>query len=105
MEENKLDIVDENTILEISTFESKGASYEASDGNHDDLVMNLVMLGYLVQTTFFAEMTDIDVKKMMFERRMQEIEDDVPPFGYHCDGVEEISYEDKLDPWSMYHGE
>ena len=103
MEEKKLDIVDENTILEISTFESKGASYEASDGNHDDLVMNIVMLGYLVQTTFFAEMTDIDVKKMMFERRMQEIEDDVPPFGYHCDGVEEISYEDKLDPWSMYH--
>ena len=69
MEEKKLDIVDENTILEISTFEAKGASYEATAGNHDDLVMNFVMLGYFVQTTFFAEMTDIDVKKMMFEQK------------------------------------
>jgi hypothetical protein len=102
MEEKKLDIVDENTILEISTFEAKGASYEATSGNHDDLVMNFVMLGYFVQTTFFAEMTDIDVKKMMFEQRMQEIEADVPPFGFQQDHVPEITYEDRLDPWSMH---
>jgi hypothetical protein len=36
LENNKLDIVDEETILEISTFVAKGQSYEASDGNHDD---------------------------------------------------------------------
>ena len=43
---NKLDIVDEQTIIEISTFEAKGQSFEASNGNHDDLVMNFVMFGY-----------------------------------------------------------
>ena len=102
METNKLEIVDENTILEISTFEVKGASYEASPGNHDDLVMNFVLLGYLTSTTFFQELTDINIKKMMFDQRMQEIEEDVPPFGFRPDPVEEITYEEKLDPWSMY---
>ena len=34
---------DAETISELSTFESKGISYQASRGNHDDLVMNLVL--------------------------------------------------------------
>ena len=105
LEERKLDIVDENTILEISTFEAKGASYEAKDGNHDDLVMNLVMFGFFVQTSFFAEMTDINIKKMMFEQRMQEIEEDVPPFGFKQEEVPEVSYEEKADPWLVYNPE
>ena len=105
LEERKLDIVDENTILEISTFEAKGASYEAKDGNHDDLVMNFVMFGFLIQTSFFAEMTDINIKKMMFEQRMQEIEEDVPPFGFKQEDVPEISYEEKADPWMVYNPE
>lgn len=101
MEENKLEVVDENTILEISTFEARGNSYEASNGNHDDLVMNFVMMGYLIQTRFFSELTDIDVKKMMFEQRMMEIEEDVPPFGFNPDPVAEIPYETLLDPWAL----
>ena len=88
--------------MEISTFEVKGASYEATDGNHDDLVMNLVLLGYFVTTPYFKEMTDINVKKMMFKQRMKEIEEDVPPFGiYDQDEHSEITYEQKLDPWSL----
>lgn len=102
LEERKLEVVDENTILEISTFEARGTSYEAKDGCHDDLVMNLVMLGFLVQTTFFAEMTDINIKKMMFEQRMQEIEEDVPPFGFKQEEVPQISYEEQVDPWMDY---
>lgn len=97
VDENKLHIVDENTIMEISTFEAKGASYEATEGNHDDLVMNLVLMGYLVSTPYFQEMTDINVKEMMFKQRMREIEEDVPPFGFQPEPEEEITYEEKLD--------
>jgi hypothetical protein len=97
VDENKLHIVDENTIMEISTFEAKGVSYEATEGNHDDLVMNFVMLGYFVSTPYFQEMTDINVKEMMFKQRMREIEEDVPPFGFQPEPEEEISYEEKLD--------
>jgi len=90
LENGKINIVDEQTILEISTFEAKGQSYEASDGNHDDLVMNFVMFGYFVSTQYFSDMTDINLKEMLFKQKMQEIEDDMVPFGIIDDGTEYI---------------
>ena len=81
LETNRLTINDDNTILEISTFEAKGQSYEASEGNHDDLMMNLVLFGYFVSTQYFSDMTDINLKQMMFEQKMKEIENDVVPLG------------------------
>ena len=96
LEEGKLEIVDENTIMEISTFVGKGQSYEMSEGNHDDLMMNLVMFGYFVSTQFFADMTDINLKQMMFEEKMREIEQDVPPAGFIDDGSEHIEMEESM---------
>ena len=102
LENNKLHIVDENTILEISTFEAKGQSYEASDGNHDDLMMNLVMFGYFVSTQFFSDMTDINLKQMMFEHKMREIDEDVVPFGFIDDGSEHMEQlEHEGSPWAI----
>ena len=49
LENRKLDLVDADSILEVSTFVSKGQSYEASNGNHDDLMMNLVLFDTLYQ--------------------------------------------------------
>lgn len=94
LENNKLQVYDENTILEISTFIARGQSYEASDGNHDDLMMNLVMFGYFVSTQFFADMTDINLKQMMFEDKMREINDDIVPFGFIDDGSDYIAQEE-----------
>ncbi len=91
LENNKLIIVDEQTILEISTFTSRGLSYEASEGNHDDLMMNLVMFGYFTSTRYFGEMTDINLKDMIFKQKMKEIDDDMVPFGFIDDGSEEIA--------------
>ena len=90
LENNKLTIVDENTILEISTFTSRGQSYEASDGNHDDLMMNLVMFGYFTSTQYFGDMTDINLKDMIFKKQLKEIDDDLVPFGFIDDASEEI---------------
>jgi hypothetical protein len=86
IESGKLEIVDEETIMEISTFVSKGTSFEASDGNHDDLMMNLVMFGYFINTQSFLDQTNVNIKELIFEQRMKEIEDDVPPFGIIDDG-------------------
>jgi hypothetical protein len=91
IETNKLKIYDEQTILEISTFVAKGNSYEASEGNNDDLIMNLVMFGYFAQTQFFNDMTDINLKDMLFKQRMAEIEADIVPFGWVDDGSKYIT--------------
>ena len=97
LENNKLEIYDDDTILEISTFVAKGVSYEASPGNHDDLVMNLVMLGYFISTQYFSDMTDINLKEMMFKQKMKEIEDDVVPFGFIDDGLPAHPTEEELE--------
>ena len=106
LENQKLQIVDENTIMEISTFVSKGQSYEASDGNHDDLMMNLVLFGYFVSSQFFADMTDINLKEMMFAKKMKEIEDDVPPVGFIDDGLDQVREEEqqKSVGWHTFEG-
>jgi hypothetical protein len=102
IETNKLNVYDQNTIYELSTFIAKGISYEASEGNHDDLVMNLVMFGYFATGQNFEELTNINLKDMMFSRRMKDIEDDVVPFGYHDDGIGFVDLpEVGISPWSI----
>ena len=104
LETQKLEIVDENTILEISTFIAKGQSYEASDGNHDDLMMNLVMFGYFSLSSQFGEITDINLKEMMYKNRMKEIDNDMVPFGFVDDGLEEVERTDNIrEPWAIEH--
>ena len=92
----------ENTILEISTFVAKGQSYEASDGNHDDLMMNLVMFGYFASTQYFGDMTDINLKEMLFKQKMKQIEDDIVPFGFIDNGTDHMEVLEKgEDNWQV----
>jgi len=91
IEQGKLEIVDSETISEISTFESKGASYQASGGNHDDLVMNIVLFSWFISSDAFADILDMDLKSLLYQDRIKEIEDDLLPFGYHDDGINNVS--------------
>jgi hypothetical protein len=86
IEQNKLEINDAETVIELSTFVARGSSYEASGGNHDDLVMNLVLFGWFTTTGFFNELTDIDMKKMLYEEKVKAMEDDMVPVGVFNDG-------------------
>jgi hypothetical protein len=101
LETKKINIQDENTILEISTFVAKGQSFEASDGNHDDLMMNLVMFGYFATSSYFGDMTDINLKEMMFKQKMKEIEDDMVPFGFSDDGLDDMPVREEGSPWAV----
>ena len=89
VEEKRLEIVDVDTISECSTFEAKGNSFEASPGNHDDLVMNLVMFAWYVGTESFVNQTDMTIKQMLYEEKMRQIEDEIVPVGIIDDGTEE----------------
>ena len=100
IETHKLQIVDANTILEMSTFVAKGVSFEASEGNYDDLMMNLVMFGYFAVGNNFTDLTNINLKEMMYAQRMQEIEDDIVPFGIIDDGLD--YHEPIVEPGSYW---
>lgn len=89
--ENKLLIQDSDTIAELSTFIEKKDSFEADDGYHDDLVMGLVLFGWLTTQQYFKEMNNINLRKVMYENQMKSIEEDLTPFGFYDDGQYEPS--------------
>jgi hypothetical protein len=85
LEEGKLILHDSNTIQEFTTFVSKGQSWEADGGNHDDLVMNCVMFAWFATTPFFEHLSDIELKKMIYLEQQKQIEEDVLPAGVFGD--------------------
>ena len=105
LETGKIEICDEQTILEISTFEARGNSFEATDGNHDDLMMNFVLFGYYLGTSDFLALTDIDIKDLMFSQQIYEIENDMLPFGFIDDGQTEIAPEAFDNSWQIRQAE
>ena len=82
IEQGKLKINDANTIVEMSTFVSKGNSYMAQAPNHDDLMMNLVLFAWFTTTDVFQALTNIDMKDMLYRERLAAIQDDMLPFGF-----------------------
>lgn len=92
IEQNQLVVNDKHTISELSTFSKKGVSYEAESGNHDDMVMGLVLFAWLSDQTFFKDITDINTLARLREKSEDEIENDLSPFGFvdHGESVHEI---------------
>ena len=91
IENNKLIIQDFETIDELSTFIVKGNSYQAEEGCHDDMVMGLVMFGWLAKQPYFKELTDMDIRKRLSDEKMKEMESDLLPAGFVDDGENEYS--------------
>ena len=81
IEGKKLVIADADTIAELSTFIAEGQSYEASEGNHDDTVMALVLFGWFAATDLFVQMSSMDVRDLLYADRLKLIEEDVTPVG------------------------
>jgi hypothetical protein len=95
VEQDKLIINDFDTIEELSVFSKRGKSYEAEPGKHDDLVMPLVLFGWMSNQAFFKDLTDYDIMKALRDKTVEEIEESLLPFGFIVDGREE----DEFDPY------
>jgi hypothetical protein len=93
-EEKKLIIRDADTISEISTFIQKRNSYGADENYHDDLVMPFVLFSWLTTNPYFKDLTNINIRKELYEKRIQNIEQELTPFGLIDDGHDEISFVD-----------
>ena len=89
VEEDKLITSDYDIIAELTTFVQKKQSWEAEDGCHDDLAMCLVIFAWLVAQDYFREMTDNDVRKRIYEEQKEQIEQDMAPFGFISDGLDD----------------
>jgi hypothetical protein len=102
MEDDKLLTVDYDIISELTTFAQRHNSFEAEEGCNDDLAMCLVIFSWLVAQDYFKEMTDNDVRKRIYEEQKNQIEQDMSPFGFISDGLDDFSVtidEETGDRW------
>ena len=94
IEEDKLMITDYDIISELTTFIQKGQSFEAEEGCNDDLAMCLVIFSWLALQDYFREMNDTDVRQRIYDDQRENIEQDMAPFGFISDGLEEDTFKD-----------
>lgn len=92
VEKGSLIVQDYDTINELNTFSKKGSSYEAEQGKHDDLVMPLVLFGWLFNQSYFKDLTDENPADRLRERSENDINNTLLPIGIldYGQGAEEI---------------
>jgi len=100
LEDDKILVNDYDIISELTTFAQKANSFEAEEGCNDDLAMCLVLFSWLVAQDYFKEMTDNDVRKRIYEEQKNQIEQDMAPFGFIADGLDDTVFVDNEgDRW------
>ena len=100
IEDDKLLTCDYEIISELTTFAQKHNSFEAEEGCNDDLAMCLVIFAWLVAQDYFKEMTDNDIRKRIYEEQKNQIEQDMAPFGFISDGLDDDTFVDSEgDRW------
>ncbi len=91
IEDDKLFVSDYDIISELTTFTQKHNSFQAEEGCNDDLVMCLVIFAWLVAQEYFKEMTNNDIRKRIYEEQKNQIDQDMAPFGFILNGLEETA--------------
>lgn len=96
IESDKLLIHDADTIMELSTFSTKGRSFAAEEGNNDDLAMTLVHFGWLTSQKYFKENISEDIKSALQQEQMEVMDTNIVPFGFIDNGINK-PLEDQVD--------
>jgi len=97
VEADRLIIQDFDMIKELFAFVSKKNSFEAEVGYNDDLVMTLVLFGWLSTQPYFKDLSAIDVRKDIYQETITKLEEEMTPFGFIDDGVDEPMVERERD--------
>ena len=108
LEENRLNLVDRATITELMTFVTKGSSYEADRGYHDDMVTTLILFSWFVTTEYFLHLTDTKIKDLLYAEQQKMMEEDLLPagiFGGDNSPTPETFVDNEGDRWYTVQGE
>ena len=99
VESDKIIIEDFDIINELSTYIVHGSSFQAEEGCNDDLVMCCVLFAWATDQTYFKELTDNDIRQQMYKDQQHQIEQDMAPFGFVVNGLEEENIGGAIDEY------
>lgn len=94
IENNKLIINDFDTVEEFTHFVSTKESFAAEEGYHDDLVMSLVLFGWLVNQRVFKDTVSTDIRVILEKEQMDIMEMDYLPAPIISTGLELVYFQD-----------
>lgn len=113
LEEGNLEIWDQHTFLEMTSFILKGNQYEADTGSHDDLMMTLVLFAWASTQSYFGDLVSQSNRKELIAAKLKNLEAEMLPFGFFS-GAEEPStvpttidytqnptYRDEMTEWML----
>jgi len=104
IEDDKLLIPDYDIISELTTFVSSADSFSAEEGANDDLATTLVLFGWLVDQTYFKELSNQNIREKLYQNKMDTIDDMTIPFGIIDDGLTDVYERDtEGDLWKTVH--
>lgn len=86
IENHKLLVPDRETVKEFTTFVADTQSFAAEEGKHDDLVMSLVLFGWLSHQRYFRQETQ-DIRAHLEEENQKYLDSQMTPFGIIDDGT------------------
>ena len=93
VEDDKLIIEDLDTII------VKGQSFEADECCNDDLVSCLFLFAWATDQQYFKELSDLDVRATMLREQQDLLEQDMAPFGFIVDGLEDENIGEMVDEY------
>jgi hypothetical protein len=102
VEDDKLIFTDYDIVQELVSFTLKNRSYEADVGHNDDLVMCLVLFCWLTTQNYFKDLTNMDIRKQLFDDKLKQLEDDMTPFGFIETGIDsDLDIDDQGNGWTL----
>jgi hypothetical protein len=87
-EQDKYVVNDYQTLRELTTFVVKNKSYEAEVGNNDDIVMTLVLLGWLTLQLQYENYVGISMRRLLMDKQ-EPLTFDLPAIG-HMGDLEQV---------------
>ena len=99
IEGDKLIIQDFDTYSEFTTFVAQKNSFAAESEANDDLVMGLVMFGWVTTQKYFKEIVNHDVRKQFQLENMNQVDEITPPAMVVENGIEHDFMVEGGDLW------
>jgi hypothetical protein len=87
IEGDKLQIIDFDTISELTTFVANKTSFAAEGDANDDMAMTLVLFAWAATQKYFKEIVNHDIRKQIQLENMNQLDEEVLPAPIIDDGV------------------
>jgi hypothetical protein len=106
IEGDKLEVVDFDTISELTTFVANKTSFAAEGDANDDMAITLVLFAWAATQKYFKEIVNHDIRKQIQLENMNQLDDETLPApiiddGLQREGIEVIDG----DVWEVANGD